>query len=170
VGVPYIASTLLYAIVLAAVFIVWQRTEGTLSIHSIDSLRRECFYWAAVVATFAVGTAAGDLTAITLHLGYVGSIFLFAGMIAIPAIGYWRFRWNAIFAFWFAYVMTRPFGASVADYLGKPKALGGLGLGEGWVALGLSVLIVGFVAYLTVTKVDVQPVGGGGPRPPTRSR
>jgi uncharacterized membrane-anchored protein len=171
VGVPYIASTLLYAIVLAAVFIVWQRTEGTLSIHSIDSLRRECFYWAAVVATFAVGTAAGDLTAITLHLGYVGSIFLFAGMIAIPAIGYWRFRWNAIFAFWFAYVMTRPFGASVADYLGKPKALGGLGLGEGWVALGLSVLIVCFVAYLTVTKVDVQQVGASSdPRRPTRTR
>jgi uncharacterized membrane-anchored protein len=111
-GVPYIASSLLYAVVLAAVFISWYRVEGTLSIHTVDSPRRELFYWAAVVATFAMGTAVGDLTATTFGLGYFVSGLLFAAVIAVPAIGYFRFRWNAIFCFWFAYVATRPLGAS----------------------------------------------------------
>ena len=163
--VPYAVTSGLYAIVLAAVFISWQRTEHTLSIHSIDSDRREAFYWAAVVATFAMGTAIGDLTATTLGLGYLASGFLFAGLISIPAIGYWKFRWNPILSFWFAYVVTRPLGASFADWMGKPKTLGGLGWGNGAVALGLTFIIFCLVAYLAVTRVDVQsqatPVGAG---------
>src|SRR5215472_7090094 len=141
-GVPYIASSVLYAVLLAAVFATWQRTERTLSIHTVNTARRELFYWAAVVATFAMGTAVGDLTAVTLHLGYFGSIWLFAGMILIPVIGYRFLGWNAIVSFWFAYVVTRPLGASVADWLGKPKIVGGLGWGDGPVSGAFALLIV----------------------------
>jgi uncharacterized membrane-anchored protein len=155
-GVPYAASSTLYAVVLVAVFVSWQATEKTLSIHSIDSLRRELFYWAAVGATFAMGTAVGDLTAVTLHLGYLASGCMFAGVIAVPAVGYRFLRWNPIFSFWFAYVATRPLGASFADFMGKPRNVGGLGWGDGVVALALAVAIVVLVAYLAVTKADVQ--------------
>jgi uncharacterized membrane-anchored protein len=158
-GVPYIASAPMFAVVLIAVFVIWEKTEKTLSIHSVDTMRRESFYWAAVVATFALGTAVGDLTAITFHLGYGYSIVLFAALILVPAVGYWRFNWNAIFAFWFAYVVTRPLGASFADFLGKPTNVGGLGWGSGWVALVLTAIIVGFVAFLAVTRRDVQGQG-----------
>jgi uncharacterized membrane-anchored protein len=160
-GVPYIASSLLYAIALAAVFTGWYRTEKTLSIHSVNTPRRELFYWAAVVATFAMGTALGDLTATTVGLGYLASGLLFAVVIAIPAIGYWRLRWNAIFCFWFAYVATRPLGASFADWLGKPKSAGGLGLGDGPVALALTIAIFCLVAFLAVTRRDVQTARPG---------
>ena len=160
-GVPYFASATLYGVALAAVFVTWQKSEKTLSIHSVDRPRREAFYWAAVVATFALGTAVGDLTAVTFHLGYFRSILLFAAVITIPAIGYWRFHWNAIFAFWFAYVVTRPLGASIADWMGKPVSLGGLGLGQGLVSLSMTVAIVGLVAYLAVTRKDVQPSEAG---------
>ena len=156
-GVPYIASSALYAVVLIAVFVSWQRTERTLSIHSIDTPRREMFYWAAVVATFAMGTAVGDLTAITLHLGYFASALLFAALIAIPAVGYWRFDWNPILSFWLAYVATRPLGASFADWLGKPSSVQGLGIGDGPVALGLTAAIFCLVAYLGTTGRDAQP-------------
>jgi uncharacterized membrane-anchored protein len=154
--VPYIASSALYAAILVAVFVAWQRTERTLSIHTIDTPRREAFYWAAVVATFAMGTAMGDLTATTLHLGYGLSIVLFAGIILVPAAGYWVLRWNPIFTFWFAYVVTRPVGASFADWVGKPKAVSGLGWGDGRVSLVLTVVIACLVAYLAVTRRDVQ--------------
>ena len=156
-GVPYLASSVLYGIVLVAVFVSWQRTEKTLSMHSIDTDRREAFYWAAVVATFAMGTAVGDLTAVTLHLGYLASGLLFAAVIAVPALGYWRLGWNPILCFWLAYVATRPLGASFADWMGKPQSAGGLGWGDGTVALILTFAIVCLVAYLTVTRRDVQP-------------
>ena len=155
-GVPYPMSTAFYLVSLAAVFFTWQRTEKTLSIHTIDSPRREAFYWAAVVATFALGTAAGDLTAMTLHLGYLLSAVLFAAVITIPILGHRFAGWNPIFAFWFAYVITRPLGASVADWLGKPTSVGGLGLGDGPVTLTLTVAIACVVAYLTFTRRDVQ--------------
>ncbi len=154
--VPYLITSALYAIALVVVFVTWQRTERTLSIHTIDTLRRELFYWAAVVATFAMGTALGDLTAVTVGLGYDFSIVLFAVMILIPAIGFRFLHWNAIGSFWFAYVVTRPLGASVADWLGKPVSVGGLGWGDGRVALGFTVLIVILVAFLAITRVDVQ--------------
>jgi uncharacterized membrane-anchored protein len=148
-GVPYAVSTPFFAAVLAVVFIAWHRTEGTLSIHSIDSPRREAFYWATVMSTFAMGTALGDLTATTLHLGYLVSAVLFAGLMVIPAAGYRFFGLNAILAFWFAYVLTRPLGASIADWLSKPHGVGGLALGDGPVAFGFAVLIVVCVGYLT---------------------
>jgi uncharacterized membrane-anchored protein len=159
-GVPYAVSTPFFAAVLAAVFIAWHRTERTLSIHSIDSPRREVFYWATVMATFAMGTALGDLTATTLHLGYLVSAFLFAGLMVIPAAGYRFLGMNAIFAFWFAYVLTRPLGASIADWLSKPHGVGGLALGDGPVALGFTVLIVICVSYLTVLHRRVPGADG----------
>ncbi len=155
-GVPYAASTVLCAFVLAGVFLVWERTEHTLSIHTIDSTRRELFYWAAVVATFALGTAAGDLTAIAIGIGYLGSIVLYAVIMVVPVVGFRVLRWNAVFCFWFAYVITRPLGASVADWMGKPTKDGGLGWGAGPVALALSGAIIVLVAYLAVTKRDLQ--------------
>jgi uncharacterized membrane-anchored protein len=157
-GVPYAASSVFYGLVLVAVFVSWQKTEKTLSIHSVDTARREAFYWAAVVATFAMGTAVGDLTALTFGLGYLASGLLFAGVIAIPAVGYWRLSWNPIFCFWFAYVVTRPFGASFADWMGKSKNVGGLGLGDGPVTLALGSGIFCLVAYLAITRRDVQSV------------
>jgi uncharacterized membrane-anchored protein len=155
-GVPYAASSTLYAVVLVVVFVSWQATEKTLSIHSIDTLRRELFYWAAVGATFAMGTALGDLTATTFHLGYLASGCMFAGVIALPALGYRFLHWNAIFSFWFAYVATRPLGASFADFMGKPRDASGLGWGDGVVALAFAIVIVVLVAFLAVTKADVQ--------------
>jgi uncharacterized membrane-anchored protein len=157
-SVPYAVSSLFYGLVLVGVFLSWQRTEKTLSFHSIDTPRREAFYWAAVVATFAMGTAIGDLTATTFGLGYFASGLLFAGVIAIVALGYWRLGWNPIFSFWFAYVATRPLGASFADWMGKPQSVGGLGLGDGPVALVLTIIIFCFVAYLAITRRDVQKV------------
>ncbi|HET9675946.1 MAG TPA: hypothetical protein VFP21_00410, partial [Solirubrobacterales bacterium] len=153
-GVPYIASTIFYAIVLDFVFRIWYRMEGTLSIHSSRTPQREVFYWAAVLATFALGTAAGDLTAVTLGLGYFGSILLFAAIIAVPALGYFRLGWNPILSFWFAYVVTRPLGASVADWLAVSHARGGLALGTGPVSLVLAAMIAAFVYYLTQTGKD----------------
>jgi uncharacterized membrane-anchored protein len=148
-GVPYAISSLLFAAVLAVVFLAWQRTEGTLSIHSITSTRRELFYWAAVLSTFALGTAVGDFTATTANLGYFASAVLFAVLILIPALGYRFFGMNEVLAFWFAYILTRPLGASIADWLGKPKDTSGLGLGDGLVSVIFGVLIVVCVAAMT---------------------
>jgi uncharacterized membrane-anchored protein len=163
-GVPYVVSTIFYAIVLAVVFRTWYRTEGTLSIHSITTPRRELFYWAAVLATFALGTAAGDLTAVTLNLGYFGSILLFAAAIAVPAVGYFRLGWNPILSFWLAYVLTRPLGASVADWLAVSHARGGLALGAGPVSLALAAAIAAFVYHLSKTGKDTPPDQGLGER------
>ncbi len=155
-GVPYTVSAAFYAVALAVIFAAWWRTEHTLSFHTVDTPRRELFYWAAVVATFAMGTALGDFTAYTLTLGYFASALAFAVVMLIPVAGFYGLRWNAVFAFWFAYVVTRPLGASLADGLGKASNVGGLGFGNGRVALGLALLIAAAVAYLAVTKADVQ--------------
>ncbi len=152
-GVPYLFSTIGFACALAIIFILWYASEKTLSIHSVTRGRRELFYWATILATFALGTAAGDMTASTLNLGYFASILLFAVLFALPALGYWLFRLNEIFAFWFAYIITRPLGASVADWLGKPY-LGGLGLGDGRISLVLTLLIIVFVGYITISRRD----------------
>ncbi len=153
-GVPYVLSTFLFAITLAAVFAAWYRSEGTLSIHTIVTTRREVFYWSAVLATFAMGTAAGDLAAYTARLGFLSAGLLFAVVFAIPGVGYRFFNLNAIFAFWFAYVMTRPLGASFADWLGKSRHAGGLGLGDGLVAVVLGALIAVLVGYLWISGAD----------------
>lgn len=144
-GLPYVISALAYAAVLGAVFWTWWRVEGTLSVHAITTTRRELFYWAAVVGTFALGTAAGDFAAVGLGLGYLPSIALFAVLIAIPGAGFRWGRFGAVFAFWFAYVLTRPLGASVADWLGKPASEGGVGLGSGGVSLGFALVMVALV-------------------------
>jgi uncharacterized membrane-anchored protein len=155
-GVPYAVSTTVFAVVLAIVFVAWDRVEHSLSIHTVDTLRRELFYWATVTATFALGTAAGDLAAYTLHLGFLGAALLFAALICVPAIAWRFFGLNAVVAFWWAYVLTRPLGASLADWLGKPTSRGGLGLGDGVVGGVLCASIVVLVAYLAVSKVDVR--------------
>src|SRR5262252_3001378 len=154
--VPYAASTIFYAIVLAVIFVLWYRTEGTLSIHSIRTPRREAFYWATVLATFAMGTAVGDLTARTLNLGYLTSGIWFSIAFAAVAVAHWKFRLNPILAFWIAYVLTRPVGASFADWIAFPHSVGGLGVGHGPVALALTVVIAILVGYLAVTRKDVE--------------
>lgn len=158
-GVSYALSSAFFAICLAVVFAAWYATEHTLSIHSITTRRRELFYWATVLATFALGTAVGDLTATTLHLGFLASGLMFTALICLPALAYWKLGRGSVLAFWIAYVLTRPLGASYADWLGVPHHYGGVGLGRGLVALILTVVIIGFVAYLAVTRQDAQPAG-----------
>jgi uncharacterized membrane-anchored protein len=156
-GISYAITTPLFAAIVAAVFLRWRRSEGTLSIHSITTRRREAYYWCAVLGTFALGTAAGDLTAITLNLGFFGSVLLFAAAIAVPALAWWRFDLNPTVAFWSAYVITRPLGASIVDWLGKPHAQSGLGLGDGTVSAIALIVFAALVAYVAVTKRDIQP-------------
>jgi uncharacterized membrane-anchored protein len=155
-GVPYVASTIFFSVALVAVFTAWYRVERTLSIHTIYTVRREGFYWLTVVTTFALGTAAGDMTARSINLGYLGSGILFLVLIAIPAAAHRWFELNSIVAFWFAYIVTRPLGASFADWTGKPQSIGGLNWGDGIVSLGLTILIVLCVAYLTITDSDSE--------------
>jgi uncharacterized membrane-anchored protein len=155
-SIPYAITTPAFGAVTAAIFFLWYRSEGTLSIHTITTRRRETFYWAAVLATFALGTAAGDLTATSLGLGFLGSAVLFASLICLPAVAWWRGLLNPIAAFWIAYVITRPLGASLADWLSKPPAISGLGLGDPTVSLLAFLVFATLVAYLAVTKVDIQ--------------
>src|SRR4051812_16026038 len=155
-GVSYAVTTPIFAALTAYVFYRWHRSEGTLSIHSITTRRREQFYWCAVLATFALGTAAGDLTAISLNLGFRASIALFGVVMAVPALLWWRGKLNPIVAFWSACVLTRPVGASIVDWLGKPHGQTGLGLGDGTVSFLALILFVALVAYATVTRRDVQ--------------
>jgi uncharacterized membrane-anchored protein len=155
-SLPYPVTTVLYGLLTAAVFFFWYRSEGTLSIHSITTRRRERYYWGAVFATFALGTAAGDLTATYLSLGFFGSVVLFASIISIPAFAWSRSLMSPIVAFWFAYIVTRPLGASFADWFSKPHAITGLGLGDGTVSGLALILFIVLVAYVAVTKVDVQ--------------
>ncbi len=162
-GVPYRVSTTFFALMLAAVFIVWYRSEKTLSIHSVNSTRREIFYWAVVFTTFALGTAAGDLTASTFKLGYFSSGILFGILIAVVGVSYrislsfsggkHKTR-NAVIAYWTAYILTRPFGASFADWMDKPQSVGGLGLGDIKVTLFLAIPIMFFLWLLVTGRVD----------------
>lgn len=154
-GVPYLISTIFFSIALVIIFMVWYKCEKTLSIHSIFNRRRELFYWETVLTTFALGTAAGDMTATTLGLGYLDSGILFAVLMVIPAIGWRFFRFNAIVAFWFAYIMTRPLGASFADWFGRTPDLGGIGFGTGKTSVVLGFFIITCVIYLTITKKDI---------------
>lgn len=155
-GVPYIVSTIFFGIALAAVFFVWYKTEKSLSIHSIYTVRREIFYWLTVMTTFALGTATGDMTAHTLGFGFLASGMLFTLLFAIPAILYFVFKLNEVVLFWIAYILTRPLGASFADWLGVPHDMGGLDFGRGWVSLVLIVLIVGMVTYTSLIKNDLR--------------
>lgn len=161
-GVPYVVSTGVFAVTLAVVFVLWYRLEGTLSIHSITSARRELFYWATVTTTFALGTATGDMTAITLHLGYFSSGLLFTGLIVLPGVAYRLAGFNAVAAFWTSYVLTRPLGASYADWLGVSRARDGLNWGPGNVSLMFSLAIVIGVLFLARaerSRSKTTPIG-----------
>lgn len=156
VHIPYAGTTLLWAVVLGAVFWTWQHAEGTLSIHSITTQRREAFYWATVFATFALGTALGDFTATSLNLGYLASGIFFGVVIFVPALAWWRFGLNHIAAFWMAYVVTRPLGASFADYISKPRSMSGIGFGDGATAVAFAVAVFVLVVYLVTVRPDIQ--------------
>jgi uncharacterized membrane-anchored protein len=159
VHIPYAGTTLLWVVILAAIFWVWQRSEGTLSIHSISTQRREAYYWATVFATFALGTALGDFTATSLNLGYLDSGILFAIVILIPAVAHWRFGLNGIAAFWMSYIVTRPLGASFADYISKPKNLSGINFGDGPTAIVFALAVLILVTYLALARPDIQKPG-----------
>ncbi|KQQ51357.1 hypothetical protein ASF68_02545 [Plantibacter sp. Leaf314] len=148
VGVPYIVSTAAFAVALAVVLGVWWRSEGTLSIHSITSRRREVFYWATVCATFALGTAVGDLAAHDLGLGYGGSAIVFGVLFLLPGLAYRFLGWSAVAMFWASYIVTRPLGASIADGLAVVPSRGGLGFGTGPVTLVALTITIGLVAVL----------------------
>ncbi len=170
-GVALQTTTIIFSIVLAIVFAVWFAIEKTLSIHTIFTTRREAFYWLAILFTFALGTAAGDLTAEKLNVGYLNSVFIFAGLIAAITFAHYRFRLNAVLAFWLAYILTRPLGASIGDYMSQKPADGGLGLGTTTTSLIFLSSILGMVIFLTITKKDqptssTAPQSHGSPRPP----
>lgn len=153
-GIPYAISTVAFAIALAVTLIVWYVSERTLSIHTVTRGRPELFYWATVLVTFALGTAAGDLTAASLGWGYLLSGFVFAAAIGVPALAFRTGRLGAVAAFWTAYVITRPLGASFADWMGVPVARGGLGWGTGPVTAAWAGVIVALVAFLSIRRAD----------------
>src|SRR4051794_21247126 len=153
-NVPLLTSTIVFSVVLAAVFASWYAKERTLSIHTIVTSRRECFYWLAILFTFALGTAAGDLVAEQFQLGYGVSALIFGGIIAAITVAHFRLGLNAVLAFWLAYILTRPLGASIGDGLSQPSHTGGLGLGTtntSYIFLGC---ILALVAYLSATRRD----------------
>ncbi|TXR56979.1 COG4705 family protein [Quadrisphaera setariae] len=155
-GLSYAVTTAAWAVVVAVLFTAWWKVEGTLSIHAVDSTRRECSYWATVLATFALGTAAGDLTGLALGWGFLASGLLFGAAMLVP-LAAWRLGLSPVVAFWSAYVLTRPFGASFADWLGKPAHVGGgVGLGDGLVTVVALAAIAALVGVLAVTRADVQ--------------
>jgi uncharacterized membrane-anchored protein len=154
-GISLVTTTIVFSVLLAITFAIWYAMEKTLSVHFIHTTRREMFYWLAILFTFALGTAAGDLVAERLQLGYLVSALIFAGLIAVAAAAHFRFKLNAIFTFWFAYILTRPLGASIGDYLSQPRNLGGLGLGTVGTSVLFLVTILGLVVYLTITRKDV---------------
>jgi uncharacterized membrane-anchored protein len=156
-GVALQTTTIVFSIALAVTFAVWYAFERTLSIHSIVSFRREAFYWLAILFTFALGTSAGDQVAETYGLGYFVSVLIFAAAIALITLAHFRFGLGPILAFWLAYILTRPLGASIGDLMSQPTADGGLGLGTTVTSLIFLAAIAALVVYLTVTKADQTP-------------
>ncbi|HYL07096.1 MAG TPA: hypothetical protein VEU76_01005 [Candidatus Udaeobacter sp.] len=169
IGISYAISALNCAVALAAIFAIWYLVERTLSIHSITTRRREVFYWATVLATFAMGTALGDMSAYTLHLGWFASGLLYTVLFAVPLLARRIVGLAEVAAFWFAYIVTRPLGASYADWLGVPQSLGGLNLGRGTVAVSLTIVIIGWVAYLAISRIDVEAAPATQQAPPAPS-
>jgi uncharacterized membrane-anchored protein len=161
-GVSLYTSTAIFTAALAITFFAWYRSENTLSIHAITTTRREAFYWLAILFTFALGTAAGDLVSEQLGLGYALSGLIFGGLIALITLGYYAFRLNAVFAFWAAYVLTRPLGASIGDYLTQAHKDGGLALSTTTVSGVFIAVIVALVIYLTVSQIDREELHQAG--------
>jgi uncharacterized membrane-anchored protein len=156
-NVSLVTSTIVFTIVLAIVFAVWYASERTLSIHTIFTTRREVFYWSAILFTFALGTAAGDLAAEKLALGYGVSALIFGGVIALITLAHYSVQLNAVLAFWLAYILTRPLGASIGDGLSQPSHNGGLGLGTTGTSYLFLACILVLVTFLTVTRRDQSP-------------
>ena len=165
-GLPYMVSAVFYAVCLIVTFVTWYRVERTLNIHSIVTPRREVFYWLAVIFTFAMGTALGDLFATTFHLGYLASAFVFTALICVPLVA-WRLGANPVLTFWVAYILTRPIGASFADFFGMPKDISGMGFGHGAVSIVTLILVVASIAYLSRSGIDqpeeASPAGTAAP-------
>jgi uncharacterized membrane-anchored protein len=162
-GVPLAVTTTVFAICLAVTFALWFRSERTLSIHTIHTARREAFYWTTILFTFALGTAAGDLVSEKLDVGYWRSGLMFGALIAVIVVWRLRFQLNAVLAFWCAYVLTRPLGASIGDQLTAARHDGGLGLGTKATSAVFLVIIVGLVVYLTKTGRDApRELSGAG--------
>jgi len=157
-GVALQTTTIIFSIVLALVFASWYAVERTLSIHTIHTTRREAFYWLAILFTFALGTAAGDLTAEKLNVGFGKTLLVFIAAIAVVAFAHFVFKLNAILAFWLAYILTRPLGASIGDFLSQPKADTGLGLGTTGTSVLFLALILGLVVFLQITRKDATEV------------
>lgn len=156
-GVSLVTTTIIFSMALLAAFIAWYTSEKTLSIHSIYTTKREAFYWLAILFTFALGTAAGDLIAEGLNMGYWKSALMFAILIAVVTVAYYGFKLNAVLSFWIAYILTRPLGASLGDFLSQPRKDGGLGLGTVGTSAIFLVIILCLVFYLTKTKRDELP-------------
>ena len=153
-GIPLVTTTVIFAILLAGTFAAWFASEKTLSIHSILTSKREAFYWLAILFTFALGTAAGDLIAEGLNMGYWKSALMFFALIGAVTIAHYKFTLKAVPAFWIAYILTRPLGASLGDFLSQAREDGGLALGTvGTSAIFLSAILA-IVIYLSVTKKD----------------
>ena len=155
--ISLVTTTSVFAAALSATFVAWYAKEKTLSIHSIDTRSREAFYWLAILFTFALGTASGDLVAEKFGLGYLASILLFGGLIAVVAVAHFQLKLNAVLAFWIAYILTRPLGASLGDYLSQSREQGGLALGAIPINAGFLVAILGLVVFLTITRRDATP-------------
>jgi uncharacterized membrane-anchored protein len=153
-NVPLTVTTSIFAVALAITFAAWYLVEGTLSIHSVRTTRREVFYWLAILFTFALGTSAGDLVAERLNVGYLPSVGLFAAVIALIAGAHYLLHLGAVLSFWLAYIVTRPLGASVGDYLSSDRSEGGLGLGTTGTSALFLTLILGLVIYLSVSGRD----------------
>ena len=157
-NVPLTTSTPVFAAILALVFAVWFAVERTLSIHTIVTTRREAFYWLAILFTFALGTAAGDLSAEKFSLGYGPSIALWGGLIALITVAHYGLRLNAVLAFWLAYILTRPLGASIGDFMSQhDHTYGGLGLGTTGTSYIFLGCILALVTFLSVTRRDQTP-------------
>ncbi len=154
-GVSLVTTTIVFSIALAVTFATWYAFEKTLSIHSIYTTRREAFYWLAILFTFALGTASGDLVAEKLGLGYLPSLLIVGALIGLITLAYNFLKLNGILTFWLAYILTRPLGASIGDYLSQPLKLGGLGLGTTWTSAIFLAAILGLVTFLAITQVDV---------------
>lgn len=156
-GVPLWVTAVVFAIALCATFVAWYAVEKSLSVHTIKTRRRELFYWSAILFTFALGTAGGDLLAEGAHLGYALSALLFAGSIGLVTLAYFRFGLNAVVAFWIAYVLTRPLGASLGDLMSQPRSNGGLGLGTIDTSAAFLVVILCLVIFMSQRRDDAEP-------------
>lgn len=155
-GVSLLTSTIIFGSALATIFIWWYASEKTLSVHTINTTKRELFYWAAILFTFSLGTLAGDLVAESTGLGYAYAALLFAGVIGLTFLAYYYLKLNAILAFWIAYILTRPLGASLGDLLSQPVSAGGIGLGTTITSIMFLIIILGLVIYLTLKEKKQQ--------------